>query len=129
MSSEIEPGEQATLLNIDTKEISAYWVDPGQPLLVPTNPLHYAAHKYQLILARLDKQAARNPAQFNSGNYVLIMEKLEKLWEQINKGDTVAVHGSPEVATDGDETAAPAMGNGNAAGVRAGISADNPLAG
>lgn len=83
----MEPGEQATLLDVSTKQFDPYWVDPQQPLQVPNNPLHYAAHKYQLILARLDQQAVKNPAQFNSGNYIAIMEKLEKLWEKIN-GDT-----------------------------------------
>lgn len=80
----MEPGEQATLLDVSTKQYDPYWVDPQQPLQVPNNPLHYAAHKYQLILARLDSQAVKNPAQFNSGNYIAIMEKLEKIWQQIN---------------------------------------------
>jgi hypothetical protein len=80
----MERGEQATLLDVSTKQFDPYWVDPQQPLQVPNNPLHYAAHKYQLILARLDQQAVKNPAQFNSGNYIAIMEKLEKLWEKIN---------------------------------------------
>lgn len=83
-TAELVAGEQATLLDVSTKQYDPYWVDPQQPLAVPNNPLHYAAHKYQLILARLDQQAVKNPAQFNSGNYIAIMEKLEKLWEQIN---------------------------------------------
>lgn len=120
--------EQPTLLNLDTKEITPDWVDPNQPLLVPVNPLHYTAHKYQIILAQLDRQAKNNPAQFNSGNYILIMEKLEKLYEQINNGETsLAVHDKGNLAKDGDEGAAPAMGKGNAVGVRLGVSADNPL--
>lgn len=85
----LERGEQATLLDLNSRQFDAFWVNPQQPLQVPTNPLHYAAHKYQLILARMDVQAVKNPAQFNSGNYIQIMEKLEKLWEQINKQDGI----------------------------------------
>jgi len=100
----LEQGEQATLLDINTRQFDAYWVDPQQPLQVPTNPLHFAAHKYQLILARLDVQAAKNPAQFNSGNYIQIMEKLEKLWETINKQDGFKneTMDARSVATGGD---------------------------
>lgn len=126
----MKTAEQATLLNLDTKEITPDWVDPKQPLLVPVNPLHYTAHKYQIILARLDLQAKNNPAQFNSGNYILIMEKLEKLLEQINKGvTTVEAPDKSGVAKNGDEGAAPEVGEGATISVAPGISADNPLSG
>ena len=120
---------QATLLNLETKELNPYWVDPKQPLKVPVNPLHYAAHRYQLILERLDIQARNNPAQFNSGNYIQILEKLEALWQKINLGDNVAVHDTRNLAENRDESSAPAVGKGDAPGLFAGVSADNPLAG
>ena len=105
--------EQAQLLNTETKEITPDWIDPSEPLKVPVNPLHYAAHKYQLILERLDKQAIRNPAQFNSGNYIQIMEKLEKLWEAINKGQSVnEVLDAGNVASGGNAGGSPPNGSG-----------------
>lgn len=123
-------GEQATLLNIDTKELNAFWVDPSQPLLIPVNPLHYAAHKYQIILQRLDLQAQKNPAQFNSGNYIAIMEKLEKLWESINNGEkSIAVHDEGALDENGDSIPAQEMGNPATISMGVGVSADNPLAG
>lgn len=122
--------EQESLLNLDTKELNAYWVDPKQNLIIPANPLHYAAHKYQIILQRLDIQASKNPAQFNSGNYIAIMEKLEKLWEAINNGETtIAVHDKPGVSGAGGQPDAPTVGEGASATVDTGISADNPFAG
>jgi hypothetical protein len=123
-------GEQAQLLDTETKELNAYWVDPAQPLLVPVNPLHYAAHKYQIILQRLDVQASKNPAQFNSGNYIAIMEKLEKLWEAINNGEkTIAVHDKPGVADPSGQEDTSALGDRTALGLDSGVSADNPFAG
>lgn len=122
--------EQESLLNLDTKELNAYWVDPAQPLLVPANPLHYAAHKYQIILQRLDIQASKNPAQFNSGNYIAIMEKLEKLWEQINNGETtIAVHDKPGVSDSSGQADSRKVGDGASAPVDTTVSADNPFAG
>lgn len=104
----IERGGQTLLLDTDTKEIDAYWVDPAQPLKIPVNPLHYTAHKYQLMLERLDLQARRNPAQFNSGNYIAIMEKLENLLEQISKEQTGNENmGSGNMAQGGKQGTAP----------------------
>lgn len=124
----VQRGEQPAMLNLNTRELDPYWIDPAQPLEVPVNPLHYAAHKYQLILARLDMQAARNPAQFNSGNYIQIVEKLEKLWEEINKKDGVnADTGSSDMVDTGDGAATTALGDGDAARLHPGVSADNPL--
>lgn len=127
----IEKGEQGTLLDLDTRELNAYWVDPQQPLQVPTNPLHYAAHKYQLILQRLDIQAAKNPAQFNSGNYIAIMEKLEKLWQDINQRDGIIseTHDGGAVDPDGDEETTAGVGERTPLGVVAGVSPDNPFSG
>lgn len=121
-------GEQATLLNLESKEFNPYWVDPAQNLVVPVSPLHYAAHRYQIILARLDVQAEKNPAQFNSGNYIAIMEKLEKLWEKINKGDTTSgEHDASGMVEVGDDETTSAMGEGAPPSVAVGISADNPF--
>lgn len=103
--------EQAQLLDLETREFDPFWVDPNQPLQVPINPLHFAAHKYQIILARLERQAAKNPAQFNSGNYILIMEKLEKLWEAINDGKTSKALDEGNVAGVGDARGARANSN------------------
>lgn len=119
---------QATLLNLESKEYNPYWVDPQQPLQVPVEPLHAMAHRYQLILARLDVMAQKNPAQFNSGNYIAIMEKLEKIWERINAGEsTIQTNNEGGVAGQGDDQAAPEVGQGASAGVATGVSPDNPL--
>src|ERR1044072_9848802 len=48
---------QKTLFDIRTKAISPYWIDPTQDLLIPINPLHFEAHKCQLLLAHLEIQA------------------------------------------------------------------------
>lgn len=126
---EIEPGEQVGLLDITTRELDVNWVDPNQPLLIPTNPDHYIAYRYQKILDRLEKQAKNNPAQFNSGNYIALMEKLEKLWEKINGGANVQIHDSGAVETDGLDSPEAGMGEAAPAGVAAGISPDNPFSG
>ncbi len=134
MATETEV-DQTALLDTNTKAINPYWLDPNQPLLVPVNPLHYAAHKYQIILARLDRQAERNPAQFNSGNYIAIMEKLEKLWERINKGETTT--DEPNTPTPNDSGAmgglsggAPAaVGQAAPAGLDNGVPPQNPFSG
>lgn len=123
---------QAQLLNTETKSITPNWVDPEQPLLVPVNPLHYVAHKYQLILARLDQQAAKNGAQFNSGNYIQIMEKLEKLWEAINAGKSTLddpVSTSNDAGTVGELPAGAAsrVGKDRPVGVGAGVQTENPV--
>ncbi len=118
--------EQAQLLNTDTKEITPDWIDPLSPLKVPVNPLHYAAHKYQLILDRLDKQATRNPAQFNSGNYIAIMEKLEKLWQAINEGKTVNDLDEGKLAPSGRPGNPPANGNLKPISMGSGVPTDDP---
>lgn len=121
---------QSLLFNVDTKEINPYWIDPAQPLQVPVNPLHFYAHKLQLLLARMDKQSEKNPAQFNSANYLSALKNFTEVCEGINKGKTNIdeVLGSGDLGESGDERTTPAMGSGTASGVDSGISPDNPLA-
>lgn len=130
-----EHPNQGTLLDTTTREINPYWIDPAQALLVPVNPDHFEAHKLQLLLQRLDKQAEHKPAQFSSANYIAVLEKFTSICKQINKGDSAA-RGEDEdddlderdmVASRNQEAAA-TVGAGAALGVGAGISADNPLA-
>ncbi len=119
---------QPALINLETKDISPYWVDPDQPLRIPLNPLHFEAHKLQLILERLEVQAERNPAQFNSGNYLLILNKLAVLWERINDGKTTVLdEGEMDGSRDG--TGAQIVGSTIPLGVDSRVRANDPTPG
>jgi len=122
---------QETLFDIRTKEINPYWVDPSQPLRVPKNPLHFEAHKMQLLIERLEMQQERAPMQFNPSHLFLALQKFSALCEAINKGATSVdeVLDEAGVAKNWDEGTTPGMGDTVAAGVDPGVPADNPLAG
>lgn len=119
------------LFDTNTREINPYWIDTAQPLKIPVNPLHYHAHKLQLLLARMDRQAENNPAQFNSGNYLKILTEFTSTTEAINKGASSIdeIHESGSVDPDRHDAAAEEMGDTTSAGMDIGISADNPFAG
>lgn len=121
-----EEATQNTLFDLSGKEYNAMWVDDKAPLFIPNNPTHWKAHKLQTLIARLEKQAERNPAQFNSKNYIDVINEFERLMLEIKEGqhETYAAR----VGAVGDTSTAPAMGEGNAIGVDIGISADNPTA-
>ena len=122
--------EQGTLFNLKSKEIDPYWVDPKQPLKIPAEPLHVKAHRLQLLLERLDNQAAKNAAQFNSANYMAILNEYIKTVEQIKEGKTAGeLLKSGSLGNGGDAGRQAPMGDGTAPGVGAGVSADNPAAG
>jgi hypothetical protein len=122
---------QSTLFDINTRKINPYWIDPAAPLLVPQNPLHFHAHKLQLLLARMEVQAEKNGAQFNSANYFNALEKFTSLCEAINKGakSIDEVPNARSVANTGDAGAAPGMGETTPPSLDTGISPDNPAAG
>lgn len=120
--------EQTSLLDLSGKEFNVMWVDESAPLFVANNPLHWKAHKLQVLAARLEKQAERNPAQFNSKNYMDVIDKLVTIMEEIENGKKVLDEGGLDCKSTGSiET--PAMGAGTTSSVDIGISADNPLAG
>lgn len=85
MSATTEDVQQETLFDLSGKEYNAYWVDEKAPLFVPNNPLHWKAHKLQILVSRLEVQAQKNPAQFNSKNYIDALSELEKLLTDISK--------------------------------------------
>lgn len=119
---------QNTLFDLSGKEFNAYWVDEKAPLFIPNNPLHWKAHKLQILVNRLEVQAQKNPAQFNSKNYIDALNELEKLMTQISeRSDDELDKG--EVAGSRDEVTAPTVGEGVTAGMGSGVSANNPLAG
>lgn len=131
------PETQGTLLDLDAKEINPSWIDDKQPLLVPVNPLHAKTHRLQVLLARLDKQAANNPAQFNSKNYIDTLNALARCWERINAGEITDDEsdgtdsgnnqgGLAEVRRSGEPGA---VGDRITPRVGTGISADNPFTG
>lgn len=124
----MQPSEenQSTLFDLTGKEFNAYWVDEKAPLFIPNNPLHWKAHKLQALLSRLEIQAQKNPAQFNSKNYIDVLNELERLMTQITeRPDDELDEGA--VASIGDEGAAPTMGEGVATSVGVGVSTNNPL--
>ena len=120
---------QTALLDTSGKQFNAMWVDEKQALFVPNNPLHFKAHKLQVLLARLDKQAERNGAQFNSTAYIAALNEYTRCCEAINRGENAILD---EESVDSERTGrskAPQMGEGTPASVDLGISADNPFAG
>lgn len=123
--------EQTQVFDLTTLQaITPDWIDPMQPLLIPANPLHVKAHRLQVILAKLDQQAEKNPAQFNSANYMNILNEFIKCVTQIKEGktsDDLLDEGSLD--SDSSRSKAPAMGEGTSSSLDTGISADNPLAG
>lgn len=120
--------EQTTLLNLNHKSLNAYWVDPQQPLIIPENPMHWRAHELQLLLDLLKKQASRNPAQFNSKNYIEALNEYTKAIEAINEGkklDDVLDKGTMDsVRNEGAEAE---MGDRISPSMGSRVSADNPL--
>jgi hypothetical protein len=122
----IEEATQNTLFDLSAKEFNIMWVDEKAPLSVPNNPMHWKAHKLQTLIARLEKQAERNPAQFNSKNYIDVLNEFERLMLEIKEGQDETY--ASTVGAVGDTSEAPAMGEGNAVGLDIGVSADNPTA-
>lgn len=128
--------EQAAMFDLSVKELNPYWIDPAQPLLIPVQPLHWKAHRLQLLLGILDKQALKNPAQFNSKNYIDTLNEYTRVVTLINGGKTSeepearpdATNDKSEVGSDGRSEESPEMGNTTPLSVDIGISADNPFA-
>lgn len=77
---------QIPLLDLNGRELNKLFVDDNAPLFIPNNPLHWKAHKLQVILARFEKMAQTNPAQVNMTSYLSALDKYTDLMEQINKG-------------------------------------------
>lgn len=131
-----EEPEQGTMFDLSAKEMNPYWIDPAQPLLIPVQPLHWKAHRLQLLLGILDKQALKNPAQFNSKNYIDTLNEYTRVVTLINEGKSVDPEGQNNDGTNDKTTMGEngrsgepeAMGNAASSGVDIGISADNPFA-
>jgi hypothetical protein len=122
--------ETETLFDITGESINPNFVDEKQPLFIPTRPMHYKAHRLQVLLARLDKQAERNPAQFNSTAYLNVLERYTECCQAIKEGKEDEVLGSGNVAEERTgRSKAPSVGEGASAGLDFGVSTDNPLAG
>lgn len=126
--------QQTQLLDLNGREFNQLWVDDNAPLFVANNPLHWKAHKLQVALARLDKIAEKNPAQFNSTVYMATLDKLADLMEEINNNRMVAHANELLEQNEMDQRN---TGSGEAEEIRdrksdgldSGISADNPFAG
>lgn len=118
---------QETLFDISGREFNLNWIDESQPLFVAHNPLYWKAHKLQIMIARLEKQSANNPAQFNSSVYYQAVNALEDLMQKINRGETSEILDERSVAEIGDAGAETEVGEGVTVGVGARVSADNPL--
>lgn len=125
----MDPNEQPTLLDLDGEKLNAMWVDEKQPLFLPNNPMHWKAHKLQVLLARLDKQAEKNAAQFNSTTYLKILDEYTRCVKAITEGRENEVLDTQGVDSDGHEAGSAEVGSTVALSVVDGVSADNPLAG
>lgn len=121
--------EQESLFDLSATEVQVKLPDEPQILFVPLKPVHHKALKLQNLIATMDRQAARNGAQFNSRNYLDALNAFEAactiIREEI-KNEQLSRSGSVGETRDGG--AAPEVGDGNAAGLGPRISADNPLA-
>lgn len=84
--AEQQDEQQTALLDISSKQLDPYWVDEKQKLLIPNNPLHFKAHRLQILLDLLSSQAKKNPAQFNSKNYIDALNEYTKCIEAIKDG-------------------------------------------
>lgn len=125
--------QQTTLLDLNGREFNQLWVDDNAPLFVANNPLHWKAHKLQVALARLDKIAEKNPAQFNSNVYMATLDKLAELMEQINNNEMVAQANAVLEQSEMDQGISERSGSEEVRerepdGMDSGISADNPFA-
>ena len=120
-----------TLLNVDYDKLNPDWIDPNSPLKIPRNPLHYKAHKLQLLLDRLEVQATKNAAQFNSKNYIDALNEWERVIDLIKSGALTddKVLGSRKLDKDGNESPEGELGEAVTDLLDNGVSADNPAAG
>lgn len=126
-----DPPQPTTLLDLEGELLNANFVDENQPLFIPSLPLHWKAHKLQVLLARLDKQAAniRNGSSFNSQSYLQILNEYVKTIDQIKAGKTKDdTNDSGEMGNSGTNAQKAAMGQRDASGLDSGVSADNPFA-
>lgn len=121
--------KQKTMFDLDRYEISPAYVDMTQKLAVYRNPLHWKAHRLQLLLERLDKQAVSNPAQFNSATYKDILNELESCLVKINEGKIDEADDKGGMDQDRHEGTTSAVGERTPPGMDIGISADNPFSG
>lgn len=119
---------QKQLFNINGRELNPNWIDPMQPLFIPDQPLHYRAHKLQIMLHALEKQAVNNPAQFNSKNYRETLADYTACVKAIKDG-LDEIPNESGVADEGNEGATAEMGDGTSVGVDSGVSTDNPFSG
>ncbi|WP_299376763.1 hypothetical protein, partial [uncultured Kiloniella sp.] len=85
MDTETEDQPQQALFDTSGEKYNINFVDQNQPLFIPNNPLHWKAHKLQILLARLDKQSTSNPAQFNSRTYIDTLAAYEEAIEKIKQ--------------------------------------------
>jgi hypothetical protein len=121
--------EQTTLLDLGGKQVFRDFYDDKTPVFVPNNPLHFKAHKLEILVKNMETQSIRNPAQFNSKNYLDAVDSLMACYEKIKEMYDEQILESGGVAAGGNQSGARAVGQGNAPGVGVGISANNPLAG
>lgn len=119
---------QKSLFNLNGRELNPNWIDPNQPLFIPDQPLHYRAHKLQIMVHALEKQAVNNPAQFNSKNFREMLAEYTACVKAIKDG-LDEIPNERTVVDDGDEGTASEMGDGTPSGVDSRVSADNPFSG
>lgn len=127
--SQTEEANQESMFDLSSKEFNPYWIDENAKLIVPNQPLHWKAHKLQILIERLEKQAERNPAQFNSKNYIDALNEFEKLCTEINRKAQDESLDAERVVESGNEGATPEVGARNTPRLGLRISADNPIAG
>jgi hypothetical protein len=123
---------QAGLLDVSGEKYNVNWVDEKQPLFVPNRPLHFKAHKLQVLLGMLDKQAQNRPTAFNSTNYLNVLNEYTKCVEIIRGGKPDERSNDQPVDASamggvGYSGTTPAMGGPATPGMGSTEQADNPL--
>jgi len=118
---------QTPLFDTTGKEYNINWVDEEQKLFIPNNPLHWKAHKLQLLIQRLDNQSKNYPTQFNSKNYIEILNEYERLCFAIQDHENGL--DKRRMDQNRESTAAPEVGAATSDSLDSGISPDNPFAG
>jgi hypothetical protein len=120
--------EQISLLDLNGRQVYAEFYDSKSPVYIPDNPLHFKTHKLEIMVKNLEMQSIKTASAFNSKNYLDIVNELMACYEKIREVSDEVLD-AQRLAASRDEGATRAVGERVAAGVGAGISTNNPLAG
>ena len=111
----------------EEKEIDVTYVDFDQSLRIPKDTMVFKAQQLQVVLDKFWALLKVSPQQFSMPNYMSALNEYCKIIDELKKGNKGSNDTRTMVDLPGGEQEE--MGNGNAPGLVAGISAENPTAG